>query len=229
MRATSCRSPVTTSTARHERAGARRRRSPRSRPARRPRAPARAPRPATPSARAATARAGERRAAARRRRASAAVLPALARPAGEERQAGPEQVERRHAARRRRAPRRARCARRGRRRCRRPAPLSRAVGIGGALDVVLRDGPALALVAVQQRRIGPAAQHPRQPPAEVEPSWIAVFRPVPPRGDTRCAASPTRNARSCAEARRRAARRTDTAPIRSIAQRQVGHAGRRAG
>ena len=68
-------------------------------------------------------------------------------------------------------------------------------------DVVLGDRPALGLVGVQQLRRRPSRAAPRRASSRGRSRRaIAVFMPVPPRGVTRCAASPTRNARPRAEA-----------------------------
>ena len=95
------------------------------------------------------------------------VLPGLALRPGEEREARSDQVERRDESGRPRQPDVLDALAEVDAGLASHVPV-RAVRVCRAHDVVLDDGPALALVGVEQRRIGPAAQHPAELPAEVE-------------------------------------------------------------
>ena len=155
-----------------------------------------------------------RRAAARAELRGRA-LPGLALRPGEEREARPDQVERRDASGRPRqpdvldalaevdvelaphVPRASRSGRPSARRCARRR--------AGARARRSRAAPASA----QPRSTQPSFQ-PRS-----KPSWMAVFMPVPPRGVTRWAASPIRNALSRRKSSAICAA-NENAPIRSI-------------
>jgi hypothetical protein len=63
-------------------------------------------------------------------------------------------------------------------------------GVRGADDVVLGGGAKLGLVRVQQRRRGPAAQHPGQLPGQVVGALDGGVHAGSPAGVTRWAASP---------------------------------------
>ena len=130
--------------------------------------------------------------ASRRRTASGSAPGAEAAPpsqraalrAREERQPRAEQVERRDAGRRAPVPRRA-SSRPPRSASSSPSDVAdRSARVSRAGDVVLGDRPPLGLVAVEQPSARPAAQHPAELPAEVEPIVDRrVHAGAPARGD----------------------------------------------
>ena len=127
------------------------------------------------------------------RRSGARDGPGRAARPGEQRHARPQQVERRAAARGRLDPDVGEAG------AEVGAQLvldgaHAAVRVGGAGGVVLGDRAALGLVAVEQLVARPVRQRPGELPAEVVAVVDGRVHPRPPRGVTRCAASPTRKA-----------------------------------